>query len=112
VWWRGETHQYPNISTHTLRLNTPKEEQKNEGMTERKNDHPLDPNIPKDQGRKWPTKKPPKYRKNFKKNQTNIHKSGWWWNIWWWTQNNNMFRGVALSKSWYPPPKKKKRKKA
>jgi hypothetical protein len=52
AWWRGETHQYLNISTHPLRVDTPKEEQKNKGMTEKeKNDHSLDPNIPKDQGR-------------------------------------------------------------
>jgi len=49
VWWRGETHQYPNISTHPLRFDTPKEEQKDKGMTEKKtNDYPLDLNIPKD----------------------------------------------------------------
>jgi hypothetical protein len=27
AWWRGEAHQYPNISTHPLRLDTPKEKE-------------------------------------------------------------------------------------
>jgi hypothetical protein len=27
AWWRGEAHQYPNISTHPLRLDTAKEKE-------------------------------------------------------------------------------------
>ena len=40
VLWRGETHQYWNISTHPLRLDTPKKRKekrkRNKGMTENK----------------------------------------------------------------------------
>jgi len=27
AWWHGKAHQYPNISTHPLRLDTPKEKE-------------------------------------------------------------------------------------
>jgi hypothetical protein len=49
VLWRVETHPYSNISTHPLRIDTPKEKNKKKGMTARKrnNNHPLELNIPK-----------------------------------------------------------------
>jgi hypothetical protein len=55
--WCGETHQYLNISTHPLRLNTPKEkEAKIKGMTAKKinNNHPLELNVPKSDQPKHP----------------------------------------------------------
>src|ERR1700677_5295428 len=65
VLWCGKTHQCPNISTHLLRLNTPKEEQtKQRNDRTEKNDHPLNPNISKTKKNDQP--KHPKYqKKNF-----------------------------------------------
>ena len=64
VLWRGETHHYPNISTHLLRLDTPKEKNKNERNDKRKrNDHPLEPHIPKCDQPKHPKELPSKQTK-------------------------------------------------
>jgi len=56
--WCGETHQSLNISTHPLRLNTPKEKNERKDKRKSNNDHPLELNTPKCDQPKHPKKIP------------------------------------------------------
>ena len=88
AWWRDEAHQYPNISTHPLRLNMPKEKNPRnfwkEGQ-EKNNDHPLELNIPKcDQ-----PKHPKIAKENFLQSKPRSKNTNWW-------SNSNTWPWVAV----------------